>query len=88
MVEVEKEATGEKITQLLTAPKGLYAVLQNTASNNYEAYPVVLFALFDDGTFDEIVLIDGHFEEKDLIVGCKGCFTEKQIKNFEHVLIF
>ncbi|MCM1062009.1 MAG: hypothetical protein NC452_17210 [Eubacterium sp.] len=76
---MNEEETSLKIIQLLKAPKGIYAVIKND-SGNYEAFPIILFAVFNDGSFDKIILVDGFFEELDNIVNCVGCYTKKQMK--------
>lgn len=76
---MEKESEELKITQLLAAPKGLYAVIKKE-SGYYEAFTIQLFAVFSDGTYGKIILVDGCFEELDNITDCVGCYTEKQMK--------
>ena len=76
---MEKESEALKIIQLLAAPKGLYAVIKKEAGY-YEAFPIYLFAVFNDGTYDKIILVNGCFEELNHIADCCGCYTEKQMK--------
>lgn len=76
---MENESEELKIIQLLVAPKGLYAVIKKE-SGYYEAFPIYLFAVFNDGTYDKIILVDGFFEELGNIADCVGCYTKKQMK--------